>query len=332
MIESTEKGSTEFLRKFGYRRYEGSVTGRKSRIFSLVIFEVKSTWHRSTFGKVLLIILMVINFITLTVTVGSSQQIITDLEGQQKKVIRDALNRFVANYISFRGDYIRSGTHETGLRMNPPVAILLIALVAIAGSGFFADDRAGKTIEIWLSRLQKREYVIGKIAAILIYINLFLMIPILVVGALNVQAIKETSHLEQWDYYLGIIIYSLIASLIMGLAILSFSISVEKRQYASLGFFLVFILGTVFVQLLIIQDRTNEFLLLLSPTHFLVLLAYVSLGDFSLGIGDGRPEEFLLDDGSGLEYYHVIGTAIMLIISMACFLAFKINRLTTEEL
>ncbi|MHA2252131.1 MAG: hypothetical protein ACXAD7_17330 [Candidatus Kariarchaeaceae archaeon] len=343
MIDQTENNSHEYLQKFGYRVYQKELTGRKSRVFSLIWFELTSTWNRSTLGKVLLVILMVINFITLTVSVGSSEAILVDLEGQQDEVIRDALNRFAANYIAFAGEYIHPGTHETGLRMNPPVAILFIALIAIAGSGFFADDKHGKVIEIYLSRIQKKEYVIGKIGAIIIYINVFLMIPLLVVGALNVQAITLTSHLDQWDYYVGIIFYSTLTSIILGLAILVLSSLVEKRAYASLAFFMIYVLGARITQILISSNKSNEFLILLNPSHFFALLAYVCLFDYKLGIGRGfeggfegvflgSVEPLILNDGTGLEYYHILGVALLLIITLGSFLAFKIHRLTTEEL
>ena len=87
-----------------------------------------------------------------------------------------------------------------------PLGIFVISLFAIAGSGMFADDKQGKVIEIYLSRLQKREYVLGKIGAIMVYINLFLMIPLLITGGLYVQSFG-INHLSVLSYYFGIILH-----------------------------------------------------------------------------------------------------------------------------
>lgn len=334
-----EHASTEYLEKFGYREYQGKIGDRKSRIWAIIKFEVTSTWHRSTFGKVILIVLMVLNFIQITIAATFGSLSVEGSEAQKDEAARDTLNSFIANYLNFGDSYIKAGTLGQSFEFRfPPITILTIALFAISGSGFFSDDRAGKVVEIYLSRLQKKEYIIGKIGAILIYINLFLMLPLLVTGALFVQSSDRISHFEAWDFYLGIIIYSLLASLIIGLAILSLSIMAEKRQYASLGFFLIYMIGSIFAIILIEQDPDNEFFLLLSPSYLFVLLAFICLQDFKLGIEEstrgfgGQTIPFLLDDGQGLEYFHVLGTVFVVIGLLIAFLSIKIKRMTTEEL
>jgi hypothetical protein len=332
--------SVDRLEKFGYRQYDGEIQDRKSRILSLIIFEVKSTWQRSTFGKVMLIIILVINFVLISVFATITNAVNPDLSPeQQDEAVRDTLNNFVAEYLSIGDNYVRAGVLESGFDLTLEMGFLLIVLFAVAGSGLFADDRQGRVIEIYLSRLTKREYIIGKIGAIMIYLNLFIMMPLLVLGILDVQSISSTSHLEQWDFYAGLILFSLLSSLIIGMAILSFSVIVEKRAYASLGFFMTYIIGTILGSILTDIDSSNEFLILVSPSNLLMLLAYLCLGDFKLGIFTGRDanwepiiEPLLLNDGHGLEYYHIIAVTVLLITSLVAFLGYKIRKLTTEEL
>ncbi|MHA2252133.1 MAG: hypothetical protein ACXAD7_17340, partial [Candidatus Kariarchaeaceae archaeon] len=170
--------NTEFLDRFGYRSFEGTINDRKSRIFSLIMFEVKSTWHRSTFGKVLLVILLVFNFFGITIAA-----MIGNMESESDtEAIRDVLHGFIASYLNFAEDYILPSASNMSFAISMNVGILIIALFAISGSGFFADDKSGKVVEIYLSRLQKKEYIIGKIGAILIYVNLFLLLPLLIMG------------------------------------------------------------------------------------------------------------------------------------------------------
>jgi len=318
--------SDTYLEKFGYRSYKGPIDSRRRRIISLIRFEVVSTWSRSTFGKVLLIFLVGMNLITVMILASISEAM--DYSDEQQ---RDILNSFIAGYLQFGDGTITAGTSDT-FSFSMPLGIFIIALFAIAGSGMFADDKQGKVIEIYLSRLQKREYVLGKIGAIMVYINLFLMIPLLITGGLYVQSFG-ISHLEMLDFYFGIIFFSLITSLLLGLLILSFSILVEKRAYASLGVFLLYLIGTIIAQILMELDSGNEFLILLSPEFFLILLAYICLGDFHLGRWtDWNIEPFLLDDGKGLEYYHVLLTTVIVIVVLSLFLSYKIRKMTTEEL
>ena len=54
-IETKSESETEYLEIFGYREYKGIRTSRLRRLLSIVEFEVRSTWSRSTFGKVLLV-------------------------------------------------------------------------------------------------------------------------------------------------------------------------------------------------------------------------------------------------------------------------------------
>ncbi|MHA2169532.1 MAG: hypothetical protein ACXAB7_06520 [Candidatus Kariarchaeaceae archaeon] len=337
MTKESPAQNADFLEKFGYRVYSGTSQSRKNRVWSMIIFEVKSTWARSTFGKVLLVIIAMFNLIGITVIAASSSVFVSELPEQERdEAIRDTLNNFVAEYVSFGDNYIQGGTEQIGLNINMELGILIMGLFAIAGSGLFADDKSGKVTEIYLSRLQKKEYVVAKIGSIIIYINLFLMLPLLIMGALNVQSISQTTHLEQWDFYLGIIVYSLCASLLLGLLILTFSIYAEKRQYASLGFFIFYLLTSIIGSILTEGGGvSNEFLLMISPSNLLMLMAYVCLGDFHLGLGyewDENIQPFSLNDGSGLEWFHVIGVFLGLVIILSGILAYKINKLTTEEL
>ena len=56
--------SIDYVTKFGYRKYEGRKESRLRRIWSLAIFEMTSTWRKSTLGKILLVLLVVINSLT----------------------------------------------------------------------------------------------------------------------------------------------------------------------------------------------------------------------------------------------------------------------------
>ena len=332
--DKIDSSSTDYLQKFTYRSYEGKFQPRWMRILHLIRFELVSTWRKSKFAKVIMVIILVF---CLFGVIGAATARLLDEEGEvidDKKVIRNALNEAIANYLSM--DFFILSNSEGfyyGLGVTMQLGFFVIIVIGLAGSGFFADDKKGKVIEIYLSRLEKREYIAGKIGAIVIYINIFVLIPLLINGLLFVQALEE-DHAEFLDFYLGIIAYSILCSIILGLFILVLSIVVEKRSYASLIFFLFFFFGTILGRIIAENDMDNQFLLLISPSNFLVLLAYVCLGDYNLGVQKSE-DEFIklnLNNGIGLEYWHVFFVAFLYIVIFSLILAYKIWKTTTEEL
>ncbi len=325
--DQTDSSPTEFLQKFTYRPFEGEFQSRWRRVLHLIRFELISTWRKSKFARLLMTITFVFSFFTIIVTaLLTFGNVVAE---------RDALNESVANYLSLSpfissssgGSFISVGS-ITGL------GILVLIVIGLAGSGFFADDKRGKVIEIYLSRLEKKEYITGKVGAIVIYINILVLLPLLITGILFVQSLGE-DHADYLDFYLGIITYSILCSIILGLFILVLSIFVEKRAYASLIFFLFLFFGTIIGNMIAEDNMYNEFLFLISPSNFLVLLAYVCLGDYDLGVYNEEKDKVIklnLDNSFGLEYWHVLLQTLIIILILSLILAYKIWKMTTEEL
>jgi len=332
--DQTNSSSTEYLQKFTYRPYDGKFQHRWMRVLYLIRFELISTWRKSKFAKILLVIILVFSLFAI---IGASRSQIVDEEGDaidDDEMVRDALHEAIANYLIVGNSFILSNSDGFTYDLGMGLGFFVIIVIGIAGSGFFADDKRGKVIEIYLSRLEKREYITGKIGAIVIYINILVLLPLIITGALFVQALGE-DHADYLDFYIGIITYSILCSVMLGLFILVLSIFVEKRSYASLIFFFYLFFGTIIGNSIAAADMDNEFLLLIAPSNFLVLLAYVCLGDYELGVLNLEKEKILklnLDNGVGLEYWHVLLQAIIIILILTLILAYKIWKTTTEEL
>ncbi|MFX1442769.1 MAG: hypothetical protein ACFFHV_05090 [Promethearchaeota archaeon] len=324
--------SPDYLQKFTYRLYDGKFQPRWMRVLYLIRFELISTWRKSKFAKYLMVVILVFSFFSI---LGAARLRSIEIEdGEGKVVVRDALNESIASYFAINLSFILSNPDGITYGLGRGLGMLLLIVIGLAGSGFFADDKYGKVIEIYLSRLEKREYLVGKVGAIVIYINIFVLIPLIITGVLFVQSL-EKDHEKFIDFYTGIILYSVLCSIILGLFILVLSIFVEKRAYASLIFFLVFLFGNIIGIAIVYDNLDNEFLLLVSPTNFLVLLAYVCLGDYDLGVWDAKKEKYIglnLNNGIGLEYWHVFLQAFLLILVFSLILAYKIWKTTTEEL
>jgi len=93
--------TNEYVEKFGYRKYEGKVEPRWKRIWSLVWFELISTWHKSTMGKILLIIVIVVNLMVITFGSLFISAIIEDFsEAERSEAISTLLHSMVGSYLS----------------------------------------------------------------------------------------------------------------------------------------------------------------------------------------------------------------------------------------
>ena len=328
MVETESMESQEYLHKFGYRPYVGEKTKRINRIGSLIWFEVTSTWKKSVVGRIILLLVIFSSLmgIIFTATISSSLPI---QPTEAQKI--DSMHSLVASYLIFTNFPVRAGVDEP-FNFGFSLSILIIALFGIAGGGLFADDKQGNVVEVYMSKLRRIEYIEGKIGAIVLYSNLFISGPLLVETYFAIQS-YQLNQLKFIGLYAGIILYGFIVSLIVGLAILSLSI-VMKRNYASLSFFLIYLLGSVFGRRIYFLTG-NEFLLLVSPEFLFGLLAYVCVGDFNLAIrtmrgGDLQP--FFLNDGVGLEYWHVLLVAFCYIAILGSFVFYKVKKLTTEDL
>ena len=290
-------------------------------------FELKNTWHRSTLGKILLVAILALNFLSIVFASAAASFILQNAtEERRLQVIRDAVNGMVASYLSM-GNAIRP-TNEAFGTISINLGILLIGLFAIAGSGFFADDRQGKVIEVYLSKIQRWEYALAKITALGTYIFAFTAGPLLALGFIYLQAFNA-DHLQFLDFYAGIIGYSLLTTVLLTLSILVFSAFTDKRAYASLSYFLLYLVGTIF-GIVIATASSNEMLWLISPSQFLALLALVMLGDTELYLPDGS--KLLLNDGKGLDVIHVYGLVGAIILISAILLAYRLHGMTRREL
>jgi len=329
--------SSEYVERFSYRKYTGTSTGRKSRIWSLAKFEIISTWRKSTLGKVLLIILIIFNILLALVTFQITPLLLAEVgDLDRQMLVRDAMSSIIGSYFSLGPNFILSSPPSDSFSIDFEIQLgfIIITLIGIAGSGFFADDRAGRVVEVYLSRITREEYAIGKLIGMFIYTNIFTTVPLIFTTILYVQGFGG-DHFLLLGLYAGVLFFGLFVSLLLGLVILILSTLIEKRAYASLSFFLIFLLGSIFGgPIFFLNEGTNEFLLLLSPNNFLSLLAYSFIGDFELGVqaGFGSTSPLLLNDGLGLEAIHIIGIAFGLLLVLFTFLLYKIHGITTEEL
>ena len=87
------------------------------------------------------------------------------------------------------------------------------------------------------------------------------------------------------------------------------------------------------------SDPSNQLLLLVVPSYIIGLLIYTLGGNWNLGLREGgifnatgNITPLNLNDGIGLEWWHVLGVVSLVFIIGLSLLLFKIHRMTTNEL
>ena len=334
-MEQTEQtpDNFEFVKKFSYRDYEGPRTSRMSRIFSIATFEVVNTWKKSTLGKIILGFVVFLNVFQILILTQVANITVTD----KHEYAIQAVFKTAVDYLSINSVNPILPSDNTVVSFSFNIGFLIIALLAIAGSGFFADDRQGKVVEIYLSRMKRGDYALGKVIGMFLYCSVFITVPFLVISIYQVQSLGQ----NQFDFlgiYLSLLISGSIISGIFTIFTLILSSLVEKRAYASLSFFIGYILIDSLSQSFYLSDPSNQMLLLLVPSYVISLLIYTVGGHFNLGyrpggvFGGGPIEPLVLNDGIGLEWFHVIGVVLIVFIIGLLFLLYKIHRITTNEI
>ncbi len=337
MVESSNE-NFEFVKKFSYRDYKGKRTSRLSRIFSLAIFEVTNTWRKSLIGKILFGLVIFILVIGAVLNVPYQVTQLSQLpQSEKSNFVLQTVLKTAADYLSISSENPILPSENPLVSFSFNIGFLIIALFAIAGSGFFADDKQGKVLEIYLSRMKREDYAIGKVLGMFLYCNLFITVPFLIISLWEVQGLGQ-NHLDYLLTYMELVVSGTIISALFTIFTLLLSSLVEKRAYASLSFFIGYILFDSLSQKFFQSDPHNHLLLLLVPSYVFALLIYTIGGNWNLGLREGgifssgNVTPLILNNGTGLEWWHVIGLVLLVLIIGLLLLLFKIHRMTTNEL
>ena len=121
-----------------------------------------------------------------------------------------------------------------------------IALICVfGGSGLIANDLRNNALQLYLSKpLTRLDYLVGKLAIILVLIGGITMLPGILLFVENAVLSKSLTFLRNEYWILGsIILYSLILALPSGLLILALSATTKSSRYAAI-IFIAILIGT----------------------------------------------------------------------------------------
>ena len=107
-----------------------------------------------------------------------------------------------------------------------------------AGAGLIANDLKANALQIYLSKpLTRKDYVIGKLGVVAVFLSLPTLVPGLLLFVLAVAFHSNLDFLQQNYWVTGsIVMYSLTIILTYGLVVLALSALSKSSRFAGIGF------------------------------------------------------------------------------------------------
>ncbi|MFX0063134.1 MAG: ABC transporter permease subunit [Candidatus Hermodarchaeota archaeon] len=171
--------------------------------------------------------------------------------------------------------------------INDLSGILILAIMAVLGGGMIANDKRSKSFDLYLTRVQPHEYLLGKFLALFSINTILMLVPgiILTVTFTIVQSIDLLAHL---DVPIAFFILVMVAAFVESSILLALSSLTDRSLYAAVGYFLglmglSFITGMALVGAVLADPSSLRlgYLTLISPIDTLVLFGHMIKGDLS---------------------------------------------------
>ncbi|MFX0125106.1 MAG: hypothetical protein ACFFAE_15855 [Candidatus Hodarchaeota archaeon] len=234
-----------YVRKFRFRPFEGTYRGRIWRIWTVAWFNMTHQWHRSRIFKILifftLFILIIPNMFLLS-GIGDLLEVNTTNE-----ILEDHLWGTVRDFARFQV-MIVSET-ETDPTFDTGYSIIMLIGVVMMGAGLISDDLKYKVSEIYDSKIDRSEYLLGKYGSLLIFGNLFYTLPCVIEWILLIVGIGSGVNIvAALPVLFGVILFTETLTLVVSSIILVFSSLTQRRLYAGLFAFMFFLSSTIVVQ------------------------------------------------------------------------------------
>ncbi|MFX1253120.1 MAG: ABC transporter permease subunit [Promethearchaeota archaeon] len=174
--------------------------------------------------------------------------------------------------------------------INDLSGILILAIMAVLGGGMIANDKRSKSFDLYLTRVQPHEYLLGKFLALFSINTILMLVPGIILTATFtiVQNIDLLAHL---DVPITFFILVMVAAFVESSILLALSSLTDRSLYAAVGYFLglmglSFVTGFALVGA-VLADPSNlqlgrlGYLTLISPIDTLVLFGHLIKGDLS---------------------------------------------------
>ncbi|MFX0016308.1 MAG: ABC transporter permease [Promethearchaeota archaeon] len=300
-----------YVRKFAFRPFDGFRRGRLYRLWAIAWQWWIHEWRRSKAVK-FLIGFLIFTFVLMNMFLLFTKDIMLNLNPglTTNDLLEDNLLTTVRGIVTFGISFAvenDDGMSDTEFNFGGTSIFILILLV-IVGSGLIADDISNQTTEIYYSKLEKHEYVLGKFLAFIIFGNIVLTMPyvleffLLVVGLGNIDLISALPLL------IHVIVFTELITVTYSAIILAFSSLTNRRLYAGLTTFMLLFTVNMIISSLAFSGGEPGFELLFDILTVLLLTSYILSGTTTVELDTFRGSQIInLTDGIGIESWMVFG-------------------------
>ena len=240
-----------YVKRYGYRTYEGEFRGRLYRIWSIFSFHLVRSLTLSGWTK-----LITGAYLFLLILFHSG---------------------FVFS-VQMYGDFETGYLEATFFILNNPLIILfLIVFVGLVGSPLFADDILYESIDTYRSRVSVLEYICGKFLSLFTLTCMLTLLPVIFdyffLGfALGGNVPKRLLDAGNLELLLQASFTATLATLYVVSLVLAFSSGSKQRSHASAGFIIGSLAMTALVFLATaLSDEPR--VLFLSPVLLIFFIA-----------------------------------------------------------
>ena len=322
-----------YVRKFSFRPFTGIRKGRLYRLWSISWQWWAHEWDRSRAVKILfgfqIFTLVITNLFLLAM---KDFMLLGDPTLTTTKMLENTLIELVRGLVSFQTSISGEGGNggdemDFGFTIGGMSFFILILCVLI-GSGLISDDMSNKTNEIYYSKLEKHEYILGKFGAFFLFGNIIITLPYVLEFFLLFIGLGGIDFIQVLPILVHVIVFTELISLTYASIILAFSSMSSRRLYAGLAvFMLIFLLSMIIPFLANTGGGEVGFQLLFDVLTMLLLSSYILNGETLIEI-DLLGREHLLDlaDGVGIESWAVLGIIGLYIILGLLLVIFQVYR------
>ena len=309
-----------YVRKFHFRTFEGSYRGRIWRIWTVAWFNMVHQWHRSRVFKILIVFTIFILIIpNMFLFAGLNAQLETKIANE---ILKDHLWETVLDFTRFQ--VMITSVDETDPTFDTGFSIIMLIGVIMMGAGLISDDLKYKVSEIYDSKIDRSEYLMGKYGSLLIFGNLFYTFPCVVEWGLLIVGIgSSVDIITSLPVLFGVIVFTEILTLVLSSFVLVFSSLTQRRLYAGLLAFMFFLSSTMIVQALTGQVNAFEPVMYLDFYTVLSVFSFILAGETSV-IYYSSPRKGIILDLTGLAGTLVIPSLVLFIVGGLLISSFRV--------
>ncbi|UCE10405.1 MAG: hypothetical protein JSW61_00340 [Candidatus Thorarchaeota archaeon] len=302
-----------YVRRFGFRRYEGIRSNRISRIISVSWFNLGEAIRRSGFTKMLLVFMIIgllvqdLLAILITSLVPSSMWGDITVNEMFRATYADSIIGMIS--LTNRVSTMDSDMAFLTQFLTIGSSFMFILLLAVVSGGLISDDRLFQATEAYYSRISRFEYVLGKLFTLIIFSMVFVSLPAVMQYFLLAQGL-EVNMIANLDLLLWGLGTTLLSSVVLSIVTLAFSSLTKRRNLATLSFFMAAMIMSALPAAFGLVFATEPTTLIIDFVGCIGLLAAMFLGRSSVTV-NGQTVRFY--NGLGLEGYMVVATVALLV-------------------